>query len=161
MGTGLSLRGRRADGSTFPVEVSLAADVHNGDAIVIAAIRDVTEQRETEAALRDNETRLRQLADNVDTVFSMRQIDPPKFLYVSPAFHKLTGYDPADIEADPELSRQAEITLTIASVRSGPITRPYVPPCRAPRSTVSFAGTAQFDGYRVVGESSPQSAWLA
>ncbi|MFZ0920314.1 MAG: PAS domain S-box protein, partial [Candidatus Dormiibacterota bacterium] len=106
MGTGLSLRGRRADGSTFPVEVSLAADVHNGDAVVIAAIRDVTEQRATEAALRDNETRLRQLADNVDTVFSMRQIDPPKFLYVSPAFHKLTGYDPADIEADPELSHR-------------------------------------------------------
>jgi PAS domain S-box-containing protein len=104
MGTGLSLRARHKDGSTLPVEVSLAADVDNGDAIVIAAIRDVTEQRATEAALRDNETRLRQLAENVDTVFTMRQISPSKFLYVSPGFYKLTGYDHRALEADPALS---------------------------------------------------------
>jgi PAS domain S-box-containing protein len=103
MGTGLSLRARRKDGSTFPVEVSLAADVQNSDGTVIAAIRDVTEQRATEGALRDNETRLRQLADNVDTVFTMRQLDPPKVLYSSPAFHKLTGYDGAALEGDPDL----------------------------------------------------------
>ena len=77
MGTGLSLRARRADGSTFPVEVSLARVVHNGDAVVIAAIRDVTTQRATEAALRDIETRLRQLADNVDTVLTLQQIERP------------------------------------------------------------------------------------
>ncbi len=103
MGTGLSLRARRADGSTFPVEVSLARVVHNGDAVVIAAIRDVTTQRATEAALRDIETRLRQLADNVDTVLTLQQIEPPAVLYFSPAFRRLTGFDPADVEADPTL----------------------------------------------------------
>jgi PAS domain S-box-containing protein len=53
MGTDLSLRARRRDGTTFPVEVSLAADRDHGDMLVIAAIRDVTEHRATEAALRE------------------------------------------------------------------------------------------------------------
>ncbi len=141
MGTGLSLRGRRADGSTFPVEVSLAADVHNGDAIVIAAIRDVTEQRATEAALRDNETRLRQLADNVDTVFTMRQIGPPKFLYVSPGFHKLTGYEPADIEADPELS----LKLVHPDDRER-VERSYFAPIRAAQACTSEHRIVRADG---------------
>ncbi|MGA8634984.1 MAG: PAS domain S-box protein [Candidatus Dormiibacterota bacterium] len=141
MGTGLALRGRHADGSTFPVEVSLAADVHNGDAIVIAAIRDVTEQRATEAALRDNETRLRQLADNVDIVFTMRQIRPPKFLYVSPAFHKLTGYEPAEIEADPELS----LKLVHPDDRER-VERSYFAPIRAARACTSEHRIIRADG---------------
>jgi PAS domain S-box-containing protein len=104
MGAGLSLQGRRRDGSIFPVEVSLAADPGGGDLLAIAAVRDVTAQRATEAALRESETQLRQLAENVEIVFTLRQIEPPLNLYRSPAFHALTGWDEADILADPSLS---------------------------------------------------------
>ena len=146
MGTGLALRGRHADGSTFPVEVSLAADVHNGDAIVIAAIRDVTEQRATEAALRDNETRLRQLADNVDTVFTMRQIHPPKFLYVSPRVPQAHGLRTRGDRSrsgtvpqagTPRRSRACgAIAISLRSVRLA----------RALQNIELFALTARFDG---------------
>jgi PAS domain S-box-containing protein len=100
MGAGLSLQARRRDGSTFPVEVSLAADTEGGDTLAIAAVRDVTAQRATEAALRESETQLRQLAENVDTVFALRQIDPRAYLYVSPGFRRLTGWGPEDLSSD-------------------------------------------------------------
>jgi PAS domain S-box-containing protein len=95
MGVGLELLARRRDGSTFPVEVSLAADMTGGEGLAIAAVRDVTDARAAQASLRESETRLRQLADHVDLVFTLRQLDPPAFLYVSPGFERLTGRDPA------------------------------------------------------------------
>jgi PAS domain S-box-containing protein len=103
MGAGLSLQARRRDGSTFPVEVSLAADFGNGDSLAIAAVRDVSEQRAVEAALRESETQLRQLAENIDTVITLRQIDPPRYLYTSPGMRKLTGWAGEDLIADPSL----------------------------------------------------------
>jgi PAS domain S-box-containing protein len=106
MGVGLSLLARRRDGSTFPVEVSLASDTNNGDTLAIAAVRDVSEQRMTEANLRESETRLRQLAEHVDTVFTLRQLDPPAYLYVSPGFRKLTGRDPAELTSRPAVLQE-------------------------------------------------------
>jgi PAS domain S-box-containing protein len=68
---------------------------------VIAAVRDVTAQRETEAALRESESRLRQLAENVDAVFTLREVDPPAYLYISLGYSRLMGRDPAAVFADP------------------------------------------------------------
>lgn len=48
MGVGLDLRARRADGSEFPVDVSLRAMELEGTPVVVAAIRDLTAQRDAE-----------------------------------------------------------------------------------------------------------------
>lgn len=96
MGSGLSLLARRRDGTTFPVEVSLAPDDSGGDGLVIAAVRDVSEQRALEAVSRESENRLRQLAESVDIVFLLLQLDPPKYLYVSPNAERILGLSVAD-----------------------------------------------------------------
>ncbi|HUR40953.1 MAG TPA: PAS domain S-box protein [Verrucomicrobiae bacterium] len=50
--------GRRRDGTKFPVDVSLSPLDLGSQRLVIAAVRDVTERRRVEEALRENQQRL-------------------------------------------------------------------------------------------------------
>lgn len=53
---------RRKDGSTFPVEISIKQLELDG-LYCVAVVRDISERRQTEQALRDNEERLRLAAE--------------------------------------------------------------------------------------------------
>ncbi|HWA09300.1 MAG TPA: PAS domain S-box protein [Opitutaceae bacterium] len=81
---------RRKDGTTFPTEVSLTLVNLDRDYLV-AVVRDITERRQGEAALRESEERFRQAVENIREVFWMT--DPAKnaMLYVSPAYEKIWG----------------------------------------------------------------------
>jgi PAS domain S-box-containing protein len=52
MGTGLNLVARRADGTTFPVDIMLSPLRHLAEPMVLAVVRDMTEREATEQLLR-------------------------------------------------------------------------------------------------------------
>lgn len=66
----IELMALRRDGDPLPIELSVGA-VRDGDAWVAHAfLRDITERRRAETALKASEQRLRQIADNVPVLIS-------------------------------------------------------------------------------------------
>ena len=64
-GTPVSLEGilRRKDGSTFPADFRVSLLTHNGDPMVLAMARDITERKQLEAALTRSNEELERLVE--------------------------------------------------------------------------------------------------
>ena len=112
MGSGLSLAGRRKDGTEFPVEISLAPMETEDGLLVMSAIRDVTERKQAEGALRTSEAKFRRLLELAPDAIVIVDRDGRMTLVNSQA-QRLFGY------AEQEMLGQPVELLVPDRVRGG------------------------------------------
>jgi len=77
-------------GKAIPVEVSTTLVEIGGKKRIIAIVRDITERKKMEQALKESEEKLRTLAESSASAIFIIQDDI--FKYVNPAMEKMLGY---------------------------------------------------------------------
>ena len=104
------------DGSTIWTEVmALFLRDESGKPIaLLATARDITERKKAESALRESEKRYRLLAENVNEVIFIVDLETMHYEYATPSVFGLHGYTPEEFTALPVAKVLTPSSLALA-----------------------------------------------
>jgi PAS domain S-box-containing protein len=95
-GEHLALTGIRADGAQFPIDASISPVQLRGVAHFVVILRDITERKQVEAALRENERRYRNLFSHAMDGILLLDIEG-NVIDVNDSFARMHGYTTAEL----------------------------------------------------------------
>ena len=114
----------RADGTEFPVELAVTPIQVEGPPVFTAHLRDISDRKKADAALRDSEDRFRTLADTIPQLVWMARADG-HITWYNRRWFDYTGTTPEEMEGwgwqkvhDPDVLPSVMERWT-ASIRSG------------------------------------------
>ena len=84
----------KKDGTTFPCEVQARMTDYQGRSIRITALRDISDRKQAEAALRESEEKYKSLTNNLNVgVYRNSVGSKGNFIEANPAIVKMFGYE--------------------------------------------------------------------
>jgi two-component system, sporulation sensor kinase E len=86
------LTARRSNGEEFATDLSLSAYLAHDGWHAVGIVRDVTDQKMTERALRESDERFRAIFDNTRDGIFLMSLEPPTIQFANPAMEALLGY---------------------------------------------------------------------
>ena len=84
----VELTGLHKSGQEFPIEVSFAEDIGNGRRFFTGFVRDITDRKRAEEALRASEQRLQAIVDNTTAVIFVKDLES-RYLLVNREYERL------------------------------------------------------------------------
>jgi two-component system sensor histidine kinase ChiS len=96
IGTGREVEGLRRDGTTFPLDLALSEVRSSEQRRFTGIIRDITERKQAEAALRESQARIQAILETaIDGIITID--DRGIIESANPAVQRLFGYPPAEL----------------------------------------------------------------
>ncbi|RLF44460.1 MAG: hypothetical protein DRN29_08405, partial [Thermoplasmata archaeon] len=86
---------KRKDGGIIFAEFNVSIIDYEGGKAELVIVRDITERKKMEEALKESEEKFRGLVENANDAIYI--ITPEGFTYVNPAFERLVGYSPEEV----------------------------------------------------------------
>ncbi len=83
---------RRKDGTTFAVEVSARMLYYGGRTLLLFVVRDITQRKQSEKALRESEERFRKVFQSSPVAISITTLEEGRLLDANYAYWDLTGH---------------------------------------------------------------------
>ena len=87
---------RRKDGSVMPVEINAHIVESGGRKLVLSVIRDITERKQAEEALKESEEKYRSIYENTQVGLYRTRISDGKLVMANDAMAKMFGFDSAE-----------------------------------------------------------------
>ena len=63
---------------------------------------DITDRKQVEKALKESEEKFRQMAENIHEIFWMIDADFTRFIYINPAYERISGYSCESVYKNPQ-----------------------------------------------------------
>ena len=97
-GVVFEIRHRRADGTTFPVEVSARRIAVEGTVLRQSIIRDITDRRQAEQRLRESQHFIERILETTPNLLYIYDLIEHRYIYTNREVTEFLGYTPEELK---------------------------------------------------------------